>query len=49
MINSSWSAAQLRNLERKIIQFELLDELNESLLLEMLTEEGLLNVSKLGY
>lgn len=49
IINSSWSAAQLRNLERKIIQFELLDELNENLLLEMLTEEGLLNTSKLGY
>ena len=49
IINSRWSAAQLRNLEQKIEQFELLNELNENLILEMLTEEGLLNVSKLGY
>ncbi len=49
IINSRWSPAQLRNLEQKIEQFELLNELNENLILEMLTEEGLLNVSKLGY
>ncbi len=49
LLNSSWSAAQLRNIERKIEQLELLDEIDEEMILELINDEGMINTSKIGY
>jgi hypothetical protein len=49
LLNSRWSPAQLRNLEKKIEQFELFKTMNDTLLVELLNEEGMLNNSKIGY
>ncbi|HQI46034.1 MAG TPA: ATP-binding protein [Bacteroidales bacterium] len=50
VLKEKWSAAQLKNIERKIQQLEMIDDIDEKLILEIMHEEGFFdNSPKLGF